>query len=810
VKQIVAIIVSFFIALSLSLSISIAAQFDPVVYQAQKALKASGYNPGTHDGLWGKSTERAVKYFQVDNELPVTGKLDEQTKAKLDIVSTARSVKRNQQAQERRLALVIGNSAYKSAPLRNPANDAQDMATTLKELGFDVILKTNANKRTMLEAINQFGKSLRNAAVGLFFYAGHGMQVNRLNYLIPIGAYVTDETDIEIEGVDARRILGRMETAANDVNIIFLDACRDNPFQRSFRSTSRGLVKMDAPKGTFIAYATSPGDVAEDGLERNSPFTKHVLRNITVPDIPIEKMMKKVRRGVLFETNDKQMPWQASSLTGDFYFASPTSDMPPEPQPSTQLADERAKLERERQELERLKLEFERKKLAAERKRFEEEQKKNTIIASIDHKDREIGRDDHYITYASGVVRDTKTGLEWVVGPDKDTTWDEAKQWANSLTVDGGGWQMPTMDELERLYRKSDGLRNMTPLLKTTGWFVWSEETKGSSLAWYFGFYRGDGYWDRRNSSYNVRAFAVRSRKTAKIETQDSVSISTHVSKSKMVDRDGHFIRYTNGIVRHTKTGLEWIIGPDRDMAWEEAKQWVDRLTVAGSGWRMPQIDDLKTLYEKDRGTRNMTPLLKTTGWFVWSEETKGSSLAWYFGFYRGDGYWDRRNSSYNVRAFAVRDRSSAEWQKQKKETSKYASISSEISKSKVIEKDRHFIKYSNGIVRNTNTGLSWLAGPDTGTNWYTAKKWVVSRILAGGGWRMPTLSELKRLYEKGAGGRNRSSIFNSTGWYVWSSKTWRASPTNAYAFHFDYGGSEPADKMEFGSYRSFAVRSRR
>jgi formylglycine-generating enzyme required for sulfatase activity len=219
-----------------------------------------------------------------------------------------------------RTALIIGNGAYKSSPLKNPVNDARDIAGVLKQLGFEVILKTNSDKRSMLNAITQFGKRLLEAKVGLFFFAGHGMQVRGTNYMIPIGAYVTNETDVEIEGIDVRRILGRMESTSNDINIILLDACRDNPFKRSFRSSSNGLAKMDSPKGTFMAYATSPGNVAADGRGRNSPFTQHLLRNISEPDLPIEKLLKKVRKGVLAETEDKQMPWQTSSLTGDFYF----------------------------------------------------------------------------------------------------------------------------------------------------------------------------------------------------------------------------------------------------------------------------------------------------------------------------------------------------------------------------------------------------------------------------------------------------------------------------------------------------------
>ncbi len=296
--------------------------YDPQIYQAQKLLKQRGYHPGALDGFWGEATRRAVERFQRDVGLPVTGRLDDETKAKLGFESSARGIKVSEPVKERRLALVIGNGAYKSGPLKNPVNDANDMARVLKGLGFDIILETNANKRAMLSAIDQFGKRLKNAKVGLFFFAGHGLQVKGINYLIPIGAYVTIETDVESEGLDVRRILGRMEIASNDVNIIFLDACRDNPLKRSFRSTNRGLAKIDAPKGTFIVYATAPGDVAADGEGRNSPFTKHLLKDITMPDIPIEKVMKRVRKGVLIETNDKQMPWQTSSLTGDFYFAS--------------------------------------------------------------------------------------------------------------------------------------------------------------------------------------------------------------------------------------------------------------------------------------------------------------------------------------------------------------------------------------------------------------------------------------------------------------------------------------------------------
>jgi len=240
---------------------------------------------------------------------------------------------------EKRVALVIGNGAYDTSPLKNPVNDAQDIANTLSSLGFEVIHLENADKRTMVEAMNDFGRKLRAAKVGLFYYAGHGMQVNGINYLIPIKANITAESDVEFESVDANRLLAKMEDAESEINIVILDACRDNPFARSFRSSSRGLAIMDAPKGSFIAFATAPGSTASDGEGRNGLFTSHLLRNMTATDQPIESVMKEVRKGVINDTGNKQIPWQSSSLTGDFFFvpgsgaatSSPAAASPPRP-----------------------------------------------------------------------------------------------------------------------------------------------------------------------------------------------------------------------------------------------------------------------------------------------------------------------------------------------------------------------------------------------------------------------------------------------------------------------------------------------
>jgi len=219
-----------------------------------------------------------------------------------------------------RIALVIGNGGYKSSSLSNPVNDATDMAAALKGKGFNVTFKINATQKTMERAIRKFGKNLRDGGIGLFYYAGHGIQIKGNNYLIPIGSIIESEVDVKYEAVDAGLVLGKMEDAGNDLNIVILDACRNNPFGRSFRSSTIGLARMDAPKGSLIAYATAPGSLAADGEGRNGIYTKYLIRNIKKSQIKIEQVFKNVRVAVVAETSNKLVPWEASSLMGTFYF----------------------------------------------------------------------------------------------------------------------------------------------------------------------------------------------------------------------------------------------------------------------------------------------------------------------------------------------------------------------------------------------------------------------------------------------------------------------------------------------------------
>ncbi len=255
-------------------------------------------------------------------------------------------------AAEPRIALVIGNSNYSGdlPRLPNPANDAELMASTLTKLGFKVVKTHDADLKQMTRSIREFSDLLSGAgpqAVGLFFYAGHGLQIDGENWLIPINAHITKTADAEFEAVPASKILGQMQFAENSLNIVILDACRNNPLSRGVRSASTGLAKMDAPLGSFIAYSTAPGQTAADGKGKNSPYTAALTKAMMKPGIAIEEAFRDARVDVLAATQKEQIPWESSSLTGAFSFnpgkataatTETASAAPPAPQPAQPAA----------------------------------------------------------------------------------------------------------------------------------------------------------------------------------------------------------------------------------------------------------------------------------------------------------------------------------------------------------------------------------------------------------------------------------------------------------------------------------------
>ncbi|WP_420333921.1 caspase family protein [Roseibium sp.] len=233
-----------------------------------------------------------------------------------------------------RLALVVGNSTYTYVtPLDNPKNDAELMAESLEAVGFDVMLVTDASRDELTRAIADFGRKLRDAddnATGLFYYAGHGVQSFGANFLLPVDVNLSDAADLSLVAVPAQALLRQMFSARNQTNIVILDACRDNPFEAIPDLNENGLAEMKAPRGTFLAYSTGPGEVALDGVGANSPFTSSLAQRMSAPGVPIETLFKNVRRDVLEATNGVQTPWDTSSMTANFQFVPAVMPSPAE------------------------------------------------------------------------------------------------------------------------------------------------------------------------------------------------------------------------------------------------------------------------------------------------------------------------------------------------------------------------------------------------------------------------------------------------------------------------------------------------
>jgi hypothetical protein len=223
---------------------------------------------------------------------------------------------------EYRTALIIGNGNYDDAPLKNPANDAKAMAKTLRELNFDVIEIIDGNLSVIRQGIRDFYTKLEeNKGVGLFYYAGHGIQSKGENYIIPIKHDIKEEFEIPDRAIRVNSVLEAMESSKTRMNIVILDACRNNPYFRSFRSGNRGLALINSEgTGSIIAYATAPGSVASDGDGDHGLYTQELLKAIKTPGLEIGMVFRNVLKNVKKLSDGKQLPWTNSSIEGEFYF----------------------------------------------------------------------------------------------------------------------------------------------------------------------------------------------------------------------------------------------------------------------------------------------------------------------------------------------------------------------------------------------------------------------------------------------------------------------------------------------------------
>jgi len=241
---------------------------------------------------------------------------------------------------EPRLALLIGNSTYKASPLANPVNDVRLMESVLKESGFSVIKAENASIREMRRLVRDFGDKLKaSGGVGLFYFAGHGVQVRGENFLVSTDSDIRNEDEVADDSVNANVILEKMQGAGNRMNLIVLDACRNNPFAVKSRSAMAGLANMSAPSGSLVAYSTAPGAVASDGRGQNGLYTEQLAKIIRQPGLPIEEVFKQVRVAVRRESKNQQTPWENTSLEGQFFFKAPVQVVAPAVAPRPADAD---------------------------------------------------------------------------------------------------------------------------------------------------------------------------------------------------------------------------------------------------------------------------------------------------------------------------------------------------------------------------------------------------------------------------------------------------------------------------------------
>jgi TPR repeat protein len=238
---------------------------------------------------------------------------------------------------ERRVALVIGNSAYQHiSPLDNPANDASLLADTLKDLGFGLVgggVQLDLDKATFDGVVQNFGQKIQGADVALFYFAGHGVQVRGSNYLVPVNANPTREADVDFQMVDVSVVLNQMQGSGTRLNLVILDACRNNPFGgRGLRSSEGGLAQMRAPEGTLISYATQPGNVAQDGDDGHSPYTRALATTVRRAGLDVFQTFNEVGLAVKRTTGGSQQPWVSSSpIDGSFYFVGPAVSTTPAP-----------------------------------------------------------------------------------------------------------------------------------------------------------------------------------------------------------------------------------------------------------------------------------------------------------------------------------------------------------------------------------------------------------------------------------------------------------------------------------------------
>jgi hypothetical protein len=429
---------------------------------------------------------------------------------------------------EQRIALVIGNNQYdhkRLSTLQNPINDARSMKAKLEQLGFTVIYGENLKVRDMDRKLDQFTGKLKQGGVGLFFFAGHGVEYRGINYLMGKDSNVDNKDDVKWESLPLNKALEAMENAGNRFNIVMLDACRNDPFSRS---SGGGLAKSTA-RGTLIAYATSPGDVASDGSGSNGVFTENILKYIDEPGLEIHNMFKKVKRGVFAQTRENQRPWTNSDVMGDFFFLLPDG--------------------------------------SSDFNKLNVTSKKSTNKFHMANSQKKKAQPDS-ITYT-----DLDTRLMWqdniaVTTVKKD--WNEANEYCQNMTLGGySDWYLPSEEQLFSLYKKKEALQHLKE------WSYWSSSLNrySSVNAKYVYFLNGNSYENPKSEMTLVRC-------TRYISNTDSQKFKTNLIKHNGL---------SYGIVKSPYTGRIWL---DRNLGAKRVCQSFDDKQCYGDYYQWGRAAD--------------------------------------------------------------------------------------------------------------------------------------------------------------------------------------------------------------------------
>jgi uncharacterized caspase-like protein len=447
---------------------------------------------------------------------------------------------------ERRVALVIGNGQYHYVPrLTNPTNDAQLIADTLKGLDFMLVgdkAQLDLDKAAFDRAVQEFGNALQGASVAFFYYAGHGVQVRGANYLVPVSANPTKEADVDFQMVNADLVLRQMEGAGTQLNLLILDACRNNPLAgRGVRATGGGLAQMQAPEGTLISYATQPGNVAQDGTDGHSPYTRALASALRTPGLDVFAVFNETGLAVKKRTGGTQQPWVASSpLEGKFYFAGvphPPSTMQASPV-STLASEPMAALPAAQGARLAAPSDAPSRRLRSEKTTLSRDEAKAMIVTHDFYRagwnEPVKGMAQQYETqvlHGGLVVLDRATGLMWQRGGSGKPVqggWQGAEQYVHDLNAKGFGgfadWRLPTLEEAMSLMTAPEEGQSRRPARDETqkesyhiarvfeiagAYFMWTTDLLTPGRGWVV--YFREGQCLDETLTYNAYVRAVRS-----------------------------------------------------------------------------------------------------------------------------------------------------------------------------------------------------------------------------------------------------------------------------------------------------------